>query len=62
LTEIVSLRKQQAMTIKFQTKEESKQEQQEAFLKLRPSERVWRFFLALSYHQSISKKSKGYAF
>lgn len=32
------------MQIKFQTKEESKKEQQKAFLKLSGAERVWRFF------------------
>lgn len=32
------------MEIRFQTKEESNRRQEEAFLKLSPSERVWRFF------------------
>lgn len=32
------------MEIKFQTKEESNRKEEEAFLKLAKSERVWRFF------------------
>lgn len=32
------------MQIKFQSKEESKRSQKEAFLKLSGGERVWRFF------------------
>ncbi|QAA82932.1 hypothetical protein EI546_14935 [Aequorivita sp. H23M31] len=41
------------MEIKFQTKEESNRQQEEAFLKLSPSERVWRFFELMQKSKSL---------
>ncbi len=41
------------MEIKFQTKEESNRQQEEAFLKLSKSERVWRFFELMQKSKSL---------
>jgi hypothetical protein len=46
------------MTIKFQTKEESKREQEQAFLKLTPAERVWRFFWLCHTINRLPRKEK----
>ena len=41
------------MEIKFQTKEESNRQQEEAFLKLSKPERVWRFFELMQKSKSL---------
>lgn len=46
------------MEVKFQTKEESKQQQLEAFLKLSGSERVWRFFSLSAQINRLPRKNK----
>lgn len=46
------------MDIKFQTKEESKQQQLEAFLKLSGGERVWRFFWLSHQINRLPRKQK----
>lgn len=46
------------MHIKFQTKEESNREQEEAFLKLSKSERVWRFFELMQKSKSLFPTEK----
>ena len=46
------------MEIRFQTKEESNRQQEEAFLKLSKSERVWRFFELMQKSKSLPKKEK----
>ena len=46
------------MEIKFQTKEESNRQQEEAFLKLSKSERVWRFFELMQKSKSLPVKEK----
>lgn len=45
------------MEVKFQTKEESKQQQLEAFLKLSGGERVWRFFWLSSQLNCLPRKN-----
>lgn len=46
------------MELKFQTKEESNLQQEEAFLKLSKSERVWRFFELMQKSKSLPIKEK----
>lgn len=46
------------MELKFQTKEESNRQQQEAFLELSKSERVWRFFELMQKSKSLPVKQK----
>ena len=46
------------MEIRFQTKEESKRQQEEAFLKLSKSERVWRFFELMQKSKSLPVKER----
>ena len=49
------------MKIKFQTKEESKAEQERAFLELTPTERVYSFFAMMqrmSYFPTNPKREK----
>ena len=46
------------MEIRFQTKEESNRLQEEAFLKLSKSERVWRFFELMQKSKSLPTKAK----
>lgn len=41
------------MELKFQTKEESKRQQEEAFLKLSKPERVWLFFELMQKSKSL---------
>ncbi len=41
------------MEIKFQTKEESNRQQEEAFLKLSKPERVWHFFELMQKSKSL---------
>lgn len=47
-----------SMQIQFQTKEESKKKQEEAFLKLSPSERVIRFFQLSNYFLQFPQEKK----
>ncbi|WP_026449754.1 hypothetical protein [Aequorivita capsosiphonis] len=44
------------MEIRFQTKEESNRQQEEAFLKLSKPERVWRFFELMQKSKSLPVK------
>jgi len=46
------------MEIKFQTKAESKKEQQEEFLKLSGGERVWRFFALCAQINRFPRNNK----
>jgi hypothetical protein len=46
------------MEIKFQTKEESKKQQLEEFLRLSGAERVWRFFLLSAQINRLPRKNK----
>lgn len=46
------------MEIKFQTKEESNRQQEEAFLKLSKSERVWRYFELMQKSKSLPSKER----
>jgi len=46
------------MELRFQTKEESNQSQQEEFLKLPKSERVWRFFSLVEQFNKFPTKIK----
>lgn len=46
------------MKIKFQTKEESKKQQLEDFLKLSGGERVWRFFSMSAQINRFPRKNK----
>lgn len=46
------------MELKFQTKEESNRQQEETFLKLSKSERVWRFFELMQKSKSLSIKKQ----
>lgn len=46
------------MELKFQTKEESNRQQEEAFLKLSKPERVWRFFELMQKSKSLPVKEK----
>ncbi|MGB3345568.1 MAG: hypothetical protein WBA61_16785 [Aequorivita sp.] len=46
------------MEIRFQTKEESNRQQEEAFLKLPKSERVWRFFELMQKSKSLPLKER----
>ena len=46
------------MELKFQTKEESNRQQEEAFLKLSKSERVWLFFEMMQKSKSLPVKEK----
>ena len=46
------------MELKFQTKEESNRQQEEAFLKLSKSERVWLFFEIMQKSKSLPVKEK----
>ncbi|MEX0996624.1 MAG: hypothetical protein WDZ45_06220 [Flavobacteriaceae bacterium] len=46
------------MEIKFQTKEESKKEQLEEFLKLSGGERVWHFFALCAQINQFPRKNK----
>lgn len=46
------------MEIKFQTKEESNLQQEEAFLKLSKAERIWRFFELMQKSKSLPSKQK----
>ena len=46
------------MQLKFQTKEESNRQQEEAFLKLPKSERVWLFFELMQKSKSLPVKER----
>ena len=46
------------MKLRFQTKEESNRQQREEFLKLSPSERVWRFFALVAQVNQFPTKHK----
>jgi len=46
------------MEIKFQTKEESKAEQEKAFLALTPTERVYSFFAMMQRMNNFPTKAK----
>ncbi len=46
------------MELKFQTKEESNRQQEEAFLKLSKAERVWLFFELMQKSKSLPAKEK----
>ena len=46
------------MELKFQTKEESNRQQEEAFLKLPKGERVWLFFELMQRSKSLPVKEK----
>lgn len=46
------------MELRFQTKEESNQQLQDAFLKLSKSERVWRFFSLVEQCNQFPTKYK----
>lgn len=46
------------MEIKFQTKEESKKQQLEEFLKLSGGERIWRFFMLSAQINRLPRKNK----
>ena len=46
------------MEIRFQTKDESNQQQEDEFLKLSKSERVWRFFELMQKSKSLPIKEQ----